>query len=79
MENLPQTGVSLQNTKPVVCEKCNNNTFREALMVRKAPGVLIGSSKDAIIPIPVFECCKCSHVNEEFLPKEVKGLDKGDE
>jgi hypothetical protein len=68
--------ISLDKTKSVCCEKCDNTTFREAVLIRKASGMLIGSSKDAIIPIPVFECSKCNYVNEEFLPKEIKGLDK---
>ena len=75
-QNMPQMGVDLKNTSQVVCENCGNRTFREAVLIRKAPGVLIGSSKDAVIPIPVFECSKCCHVNEEFLPVEVKNLDK---
>ena len=68
-QNLPNTGISLQNTRPVVCEECENATFREAVLIRKAPGVLIGSSKDAVIPIPVFECSKCSHVSPLFFYK----------
>jgi hypothetical protein len=28
--------------------------------------------QDGIIPIPVFACQKCGHVNEKFLPAELK-------
>jgi hypothetical protein len=24
------------------------------------------------IPIPVFACLKCNHVNKEFLPREIQ-------
>ena len=31
---------------------------------------MTGTAQDALLPIPVFACSKCGHVNEEFLPKE---------
>ena len=42
---------------------------------RKASGILTGTGKTSYIPIPVFNCRDCGHVNEEFRPKEIKDLD----
>jgi len=41
-------------------------------MLRKASRFITGTAQDALIPIPVFACSKCGHVNEEFLPSQLK-------
>jgi hypothetical protein len=46
--------------------------MHEALHIRKVSGILTGTGQPSYIPIPVFACDKCSHVNEEFLPRELK-------
>jgi len=67
--------VSLEETSPVVCNDCGEGIFVQALLLRKVSGILTGTGQESYIPIPVFKCTACGHVNEEFLPKEVKGLD----
>ncbi len=64
--------ISLDKTTGVVCEECGNTTFQEALLIRKASKFLTGTAQDAIIPIPTFACTKCGHVNDEFMPQELK-------
>lgn len=68
--------VSLQDTSGITCDECNYNVFEEGLMIRKVSQFLTGTSQPGMIPIPVFACKKCGHVNAEFLPKEMKDLDK---
>lgn len=68
MENLSATEM-LSNTKPIVCENCGNDVFVEGVKLRKVSRLLTGDTKDAVLPIPVFVCSKCYHVNKEFLPK----------
>lgn len=77
MEN-PNThniNLDISQTSSVVCEKCGNNHFQQVLLIRKASGFLTGTGKPTYVPIPVFACTKCSHVNAEFSPKEVESLD----
>lgn len=73
MEQL-KTNLSLDQTQPVVCEECGSIHFQQALHIRKASGLLTGTGQTSYIPIPVFACLKCNHVNTEFLPKEIKDL-----
>ena len=75
MENLSATEAMSQTT-PIVCEKCGNDVFTEGLMLRKVSRILMGYTKDGVLPIPVFTCTKCGHVNKEFLPK---GIDRPEE
>jgi uncharacterized Zn finger protein len=72
MQNL---NVDFSQTTAVLCEECGGTYFEQALVIRKASGILTGQSKPTLIPIPVFKCTECGHVNQEFLPKEIQSLD----
>jgi len=60
--------ISLDKTTELKCDRCDNPAFIEGVLLRKASRFLTGTAQDAMIPIPVFTCTKCGHVNEEFLP-----------
>lgn len=72
----PRMNLSIGQTLPVECEKCGHHFFEEALHIRKASGILTGTGQTTYMPIPVFACKACGHVNSEFLPKELKDLDR---
>lgn len=67
--------LSLDKTSAVVCEECGSHSFIEGTLLRRASRFLTGTSQDALIPIQVFVCSKCGHVNEEFLPTQLKKQD----
>lgn len=69
-----QINLDLNQTSGVTCEECGNPFFNQAMVIRKASGFLTGTGKPTLIPIPVFTCTKCDHVNKEFLPQEIKDL-----
>jgi len=75
MQQPTQLNVSLDQTDEVSCQSCGHRYFHQALYIRKASGLLTGTGQTSYIPIPVFACDKCSHVNTEFLPREVQALD----
>lgn len=62
----------LRHALPTICEKCGGQLFQEVLMLRTLPALLTGTGKPGLIPIPVFSCLECRHVNEQFLPVELK-------
>ena len=67
--------VDLSQTTPVTCEECQGTYFEQALVIRRLSAILTGQGKPGFIPIPVFKCSGCGHVNKEFVPKEVQSLD----
>jgi len=69
-----QSNVDINQTTSVSCDECSGIYFEQALVMRKASGLLTGTGTPGYIPIPVFSCKKCNHVNTEFLPKEVQSL-----
>ena len=72
--NQPQQhlNISLDKTTGIKCDECKNEVFQEGVMLRKASRFLTGTAQDALIPIPLFACSKCGHVNDEFLPMQLK-------
>ena len=72
-----QLNVDITQTTPTTCDECGRAFFTNQLVIRKASGFLTGTGKPTYVPIPVFACTKCGHVNAEFLPKEIKDLQGG--
>ena len=62
--------VALKDTTAIICEECGHNVFQEGVLLRKISRFVTGTSQDALMPIPVFTCANCGHVNEEFMPKD---------
>lgn len=69
-----QLNVDFNQTLPVTCDECGHTYFDQALVIRKASGILTGTGQPSYVPIPVFACKSCGHVNAEFLPKEGPSL-----
>ena len=38
--------------------------------MRKMSALLSPHGQETMIPMQVFACAKCGHINEDFLPKE---------
>ena len=66
----PQMNIDFSQTTAEVCEKCENDTFIQAYKMRKLSALLSPTGTEAMIPVQVFTCAKCGHINPGFLPKE---------
>ena len=66
----PQMQVDMSQTTAEICEKCENDTFTQVYKMRKLSALLSPSGQESMIPIQVFACAKCGHINKGFLPKE---------
>lgn len=63
-----QLNIDFSQTTPVKCDECGCEHFTQALIMRKLSPLLSPTGQPALIPIPVYACHKCGHVNQEFLP-----------
>jgi len=70
MQNQQNLNVSLKDMTTVVCDECQGEVFDQSVLLKKVSKFLAGTPEDAIVPMYVFTCAKCGHINEEFLPKE---------
>ena len=66
----PQMNIDFSQTTAEVCEKCENDTFQQAYRMRKLSALLSPAGKETMIPIQVFACIKCGHINKDFLPQD---------
>ena len=61
-----QMNIDISQTSEMKCDKCENNTFKQTMMLRKMSAIVSPNGQETIIPMAVFACEKCNHVNEEF-------------
>jgi len=66
----PQMKVDFSQTTAEVCEKCENDTFVQVYRMRKLSALLSPAGQETMIPVQVFACAKCGHINKGFQPKE---------
>ena len=66
----PGLNVDFSQTTAEVCGSCGNDTFIPAFKMRKMSALLSPHGKETMIPMQVFACAKCGHINDDFLPKE---------
>jgi predicted nucleic acid-binding Zn ribbon protein len=64
----PKVNVDLSDAEDVTCERCNNYTFEEVMLMKKISALVSPTGKEAIVPIPTFACNACGHINKGFLP-----------
>jgi|TARA_R110000796_G_scaffold212113_1_gene328253 hypothetical protein len=70
-------GVDLSNSTPYVCEKCGHDTFVTAFKLRTVSALMSPTGDSMMVPIQVFACVDCGHINEEFLPKDLPEDENG--
>ena len=72
MMNREQPGLNIDfsQTTAEVCEAYGNETFVQVFKMRKLSALLSPMGQESMIPIQVFACAKCGHINKGFLPKE---------
>ena len=65
-----QQTIDMSQTTQLKCEKCENLTFKQTLLIRKLSALVSPSGQETVIPVAVFACEKCGHVNAEFEKME---------
>ena len=69
MNQNPQVNINPDDLTDVVCEKCGNQTFTMAFLFKKISAVLSPNGQESMIPLQIYKCDECGHINKEFLPK----------
>jgi hypothetical protein len=58
--------IDLSTAQDVNCDGCGNSFFESAFAIKRVSVENSPTGKAGVIPIPVFVCKKCGHINEEF-------------
>lgn len=72
MDKQNQIPVDLSQTQGMNCDNCGNEVFVPGFMFRTISRFITGGAQDGLIPVEVFFCSKCQHVNDAFLPVALK-------
>ncbi len=67
-----EQGIDITKTSPTRCEACGKEAFQQSFILRKISALLSPTGKDGFVPVQVFSCVACGHVNNDFLPKELR-------
>ena len=65
-----QQTIDMSQTTSIKCDKCENQTFKNTLIIRKLSALVSPNGQEQYIPVAVFACEKCGHVNAEFEKME---------
>lgn len=64
-----QLNIRPDQLEDVECANCGSIFFRQALILKKISGALVGKKEKQLVPpIGVFRCEDCGEVLKEFLP-----------
>ena len=61
-----QEQIDITKTSAIKCEACENQTFKQSLLLRKLSALVSPNGQETLVPVQVFACEKCGHVNTEF-------------
>ena len=64
--------IDLTHAKTLECEKCQSKGFRQSMMLKKLSPLVSPNGQEAIIPVMVFACDSCGHINQEFQEADIK-------
>ena len=67
-----QEQIDITKTSAIKCEKCENQTFKQSLLLRKLSALVSPNGQETLVPVQVFACEKCGNVNSEF--SDVTGI-----
>lgn len=65
------TQAQVESAKNVACEKCSCEIMSQAFVIKVVSGLMTGDGKDTYVPVPIFACNNCKHVNNIFV-KDLK-------
>ena len=69
-----QEQIDISKTSAIKCDKCENQTFKQSLLLRKLSALVSPNGQEALIPVQVYSCGNCGEVAEGML--EGSGIEK---
>ena len=64
--------VDLTHAKNIECDECKCKAFKQSMMLKKLSALVSPNGQEAIVPVMVFACEQCGHVNKEFAEADIK-------
>lgn len=65
--NQPQ--LDFDKASDVTCDDCGSTRFVVRYLLKRFSGLVSPTGNEMVVPMSVFACAKCGHINEEMLPE----------
>ena len=59
--------IDINNVDNITCDNCENESFVPVFIIKNISALMSPTGKETMVPIQLFKCSKCGHVNERFL------------
>jgi len=59
--------LDLSRATMVECESCANKSFKQTIIIKKLSAIISPTGEETLVPIGVFACEKCGHVNKDMV------------
>jgi hypothetical protein len=72
--------ININDAEDFSCEECENYYFAPVFAIKRISPLISPTGQEVMVPIQLFECSACGHVNKSFIDNSVKkaeGLDEG--
>jgi len=63
-----QIASQLKHATDAACDKCSCAKFAPVFIIKRLSALVSPTAQEMNIPIQLFQCSECGHVNEEWLP-----------
>jgi len=60
--------IDLSQAETILCEKCGNGLFIQSFFLKKISALVSPTGQEAIIPVLVYSCGNCGHINTKLNP-----------
>ena len=64
----PQQEIDINDTETIVCDECGNATFIQCFFLRRISPLMSPTGQEAMVPIQVYSCGNCGHINRKLNP-----------
>ena len=71
-DGMSMDNIDLKHAKTMQCDSCEGKGFKQTMMLKKLSPLMSPNGQEAIIPVGVFACEKCGHINKEFANADIK-------
>lgn len=58
----------VDSAETVTCDNCRYHVFENGIILKRFSAITSPTGQEVVVPVEIFKCSKCGHINEEFLP-----------
>jgi len=62
-----QIKLDLSDAETITCDECKGKYFATSFIIKRLAAIMSPTGQEAMIPLQIFRCNDCGHVNKEFL------------